>query len=477
MADGGHSRETGAEIRAKLDHPVVDGDAHIAEVSFVLLDYVKQVAGADMAKAYEDHWANRKLEYRPVFWAHPSGKNSYDRATIMLPKLYAERLDECGIDFGLVYSTHGLGAMHIRDNDLRRAGHRALNTMFAEIFKDVADRLTPVAAIPCYTPEEAIEELEYAVNELGLKAIMVNSEIRLPNPVIAEKAPELADATTAIYPMALDALHNFDPFWAKCVELKVAPACHTKTEGCYGVRSSPSSYIFNHLGSFSSGNDYFARSLFLGGVTRRFPDLNFGFLEGGVHWASALYNGLIEHFEKRSEKKLRENLDPSKVDLDLMCEMFDKYGEGIFSPDRLRGNLQHSRGSMPVDFDEIDEFRFAGIETEKDIYDLFVPNFYFGCEGDDRLITLAFDQKLNHFDARLKAMFGSDIGHWDVPDITRSVNPSYDLVEDGIITQEDFRDFVYVNPVMMHAEMNPDFFKGTAVESAVDKLLAEKAAA
>jgi hypothetical protein len=28
---------------------------------------------------------------------------------------------------------------------------------------------------------------------------------------------------------------------------------------------------------------------------------------------------------------------------------------------------------------------------------------------------------------------------------------------------------------MLHASMNPDFFKGTAVESAVAKLLAEKA--
>ena len=197
---------------SELNHPVVDGDAHIAEVTFVILDFVKQIAGADMAARYETFLNNRNPAHRPVFWAHPAGKNSYDRATVMLPNLYAQRLDECGIDFSIVYSTHGLGAMHIRDDEMRQVAHRALNTMFAEIFKDVADRMTPVAAIPCYTPEEAIAELDYAVGELGLKAIMVNSEIRKPVPEVAEQAPDLADLTTRIYPMALDAEFDFDPF-------------------------------------------------------------------------------------------------------------------------------------------------------------------------------------------------------------------------------------------------------------------------
>ena len=31
----------------------------------------------------------------------------------------------------------------------------------------------------------------------------------------------------------------------------------------------------------------------LGGVSKRFPTLNFGFLEGGVAWAADLYAGLV----------------------------------------------------------------------------------------------------------------------------------------------------------------------------------------
>ena len=71
-------------------------------------------------------------------------------------------------------------------------------------------------------------------------------------------------------------------------------------------------------------------------------------------------------------------------------------------------------------------------------------------------------------------MFGSDIGHFDVPDMSEAVSEAYGLVEKGVITKDDFRDFVFSNPVKLHAEVNPEFFKGTAIERAVERLLADK---
>jgi hypothetical protein len=38
---------------------------------------------------------------------------------------------------------------------------------------------------------------------------------------------------------------------------------------------------------------------------------------------------------------------------------------------------------------------------------------------------------------------------------------------------EDFRDFVFTNPVTLWTTMNPDFFNGTVVEGAVEKLMAQ----
>jgi hypothetical protein len=65
------------------------------------------------------------------------------------------------------------------------------------------------------------------------------------------------------------------------------------------------------------------------------------------------------------------------------------------------------------------------------------------------------------FGARPKAIFGSDIGHWDVTHMN------------GVPADaNDFRDLTFTNPARLHAEMNPNFFKGTVVEDTVDKLLA-----
>ena len=73
---------------------------------------------------------------------------------------------------------------------------------------------------------------------------------------------------------------------------------------------SISSYVFNHLSMLAEGQQSLAKSLFLGGVTRRFPDMNFAFLEGGVAWAAALYCDLIGHWEKRNLAALRRQPRP-----------------------------------------------------------------------------------------------------------------------------------------------------------------------
>ncbi len=90
------------------------------------------------------------------------------------------------------------------------------------------------------------------------------------------------------------------------------------------------------------------------------------------------------------------------------------------------------------------------------------------------MTALAFDTKLNHFGVKLKAVFSSDIGHWDVPDMTKVLADAWERVEEERITEDDFRLFTFENTAEMHAEMNADFFKGTAVESAVAKFMADK---
>jgi hypothetical protein len=78
--------------------------------------------------------------------------------------------------------------------------------------------------------------------------------------------------------------------------------------------------------------------------------------------------------------------------------------------------------------------------------------------------------------ARLNAIFSSDIGHFDVPDMTEVVPEAYELVEHGLISEADFRDFMFANAVRFWGQVNPYFFKGTVVEKQAAAVLAQPVA-
>ncbi|MBT5838711.1 MAG: amidohydrolase, partial [Rhodospirillaceae bacterium] len=42
---------------------------------------------------------------------------------------------------------------------------------------------------------------------------------------------------------------------------------------------------------------------------------------------------------------------------------------------------------------------------------------------------------------------------------------AHELVDDDLISDEDFGDFTFANSVRLHGRMNPDFFKGTVIEA------------
>jgi hypothetical protein len=119
---------------------------------------------------------------------------------------------------------------------------------------------------------------------------------------------------------------------------------------------------------------------------------------------------------------------------------------------------------------QIDEWIQSGIRSAEDIRDIFTERFYFGCEGDDPLTMLAFRPMGTRFNSNLRAFYGSDIGHWDVPDMRMILDEAYELVEHELMTPAEFRDFVFVTPIQFWTATNPDFFKGTAIESEVNRI-------
>ncbi|MGH7905696.1 MAG: amidohydrolase family protein [Candidatus Binataceae bacterium] len=474
-------------IRATLRHPVIDCDGHMTEFEPAFLDYLREAAGSDVAERYKsapdsgfrfpwysmtDAQRRDNRSFRTPWWFHLA-RRTIDRASSSIPALLYERMPELGLDFAILYPSLGFFAIHMWDEELRRAACRAFNSFYAGTFREFASRITPVALIPMHTPAEALDELDHVVRELGLKAIMMPAFARRPIPALAKKAPELARNLCWFDNFCLDSEHDYDPVWARCVELGVAPTFHSPSMGI-GTRGSISNITYNHLGHFAYSGESICKALFLGGVTRRFPRLRFAFQEGGAGWGCILYRDLIAHWETRNPAAL-ENVNPANLDHRRLREFFVQYGGKMVSGNRLdradeRSNLFWGAAEGEG---EINDFAKCGIERAEDIRELFVPRFFFGCEGGDRLTAWAFDSRRNPFGARLSAIFGSDIGHFDLPDMTEAVAEASHLVEQRLIGEGDLRDFLFANPVRLHAAMNPGFFKGTAIESEAAAVLAE----
>jgi predicted TIM-barrel fold metal-dependent hydrolase len=472
------------KIRAGLSHPVVDADGHWLEYTPVMREEFRKIAGDAAVEGLalaSSRVPNslgmnvaertRKRVGMEAFWSSPS-ENVRDRATAMMPKFMYERLEELGIDFSVVYPTAGLGFHRTPDTRLRRAICRAYNVFTADQFRGLEDRVIPAAIIPMYTPEEAIEELEFVTRQLGYKVVMLGGMMRRPVPALAEEHPEASRFVEWYDVIGIDSPHDYDPVWAKCLELRIAPSFHNGARSIL-LRNSPSNFCYNHIGHFASAGHAVAKAMFFGGVTRRFPTLNFAFLEGGVGWACMLYADLIGHWDKRNRQAI-ESTNPHKLDRAKLLEFVQKYGRAdvVEAVRRGEGLDGDSNSTATGGLEDLDDYFRCKIQTKQDIRDLFVPRFYFGCEADDPSNAWAFNTKANPMGARLNAIFSSDIGHFDVPDMTEVVPEAHELVEHGLLTDEDFRDFMFANAVRFWGEVNADFFKGTAVEKAAAEVLA-----
>jgi predicted TIM-barrel fold metal-dependent hydrolase len=470
------------DIRKGLTHPVIDGDGHWIEYTPVFAEKMRKVVGdlgangfiqsqRRIPDALELTTEERKARGVAMegFWGRQS-VNTRDRATAMMPRMFYDRLDELGIDYGIVYPTAGLGIPRIADDATRRAVIRGFNIVTHDYFKDLSDKLTPAAVIPVYTPDEAIEELEFVTKQLGSKVCMFGSGVRRPIAHAKGASADVAKYAQGFDQLGIDSDHDYDPVWQKCRELGIAPTFHTGGRG-YGERMSPSNFTFNHIGHFAAAGHNVAKALFLGGVTRRFPDLRFAFLEGGVGWGCQLFCDLIEHWERRGKQGL-ERMDPTKLNRQLLREMVGKYGyEDIAAELDERDGWPLKEEDALVGGVPLDDYWACNITQKQDWIDLYATPYYFGCEADDRMNAVAFGKTMP-LGARINAIYSSDIGHFDVMDMRDPLPEAFELVEHGFISQDDFRDFTFANAVRLWGTQNPRFFEGTPVAKEAASVLA-----
>jgi len=401
-----------------------------------------------------------------AWWAAPA-RNTLDRTTAQTPRLLYDRLDELGLDFVVLYPTLAFGTAGVDDDEMRLGLIRGYNTFLADVYGPYRDRMTVAGLVPMHTVDEALAELEFC-HAAGMKVVSIPHGVMrpIPEPVLEGGSPYLWPGQRHWFDtFGLDSEHDYDPVWRRFRELGFAVTAHGGMTLPVGVYSSITSFTYNHLGSFMNMMYPLVKSIYLGGVTARFPDLPFAFLECGVAWACTLLHDLVEHWEKRNRDGI-EWTNPANLDLAEMERlMHEHHGDFPSLEDRFAELIAPLANPVTTP-DCLDEWVHVAIDRIDDIRARFVDSFYFGCEADDRTTAFAFSPA-NEFGATLRVVLSSDIGHWDVTNMNRVMPHAYKLVEEGLLTDDQFADFTFRNPARLHTAMNPSFFDGTVVADAV----------
>ena len=148
---------------------------------------------------------------------------------------------------------------------------------------------------------------------------------------------------------------------------------------------SISSYVYNHVGMLGEGHHSLAKSLFLGGVTRRFPDLNFAFLEGGVAWAAVALHRPDRPLGEAQRRAMRRSSTRARRlgRVRRATSRGTRRGLGVAAPAQTYPEPDaHAR-------------RVRGVRHRagRRHQDLFADPFYCGCEADDPMTATAFNTR------------------------------------------------------------------------------------
>lgn len=472
---------SGSAIRDELGHPVIDADGHLLEVGAAALPYLRESLSAQHFEHFVRHGSplaaaldirdlaeRRETRVPQSAWWGQHTKNGRDRATAMLPALLYERLPEIGIDYALFYTSTAMGFLAVEDDDLRQGLCAGWNAYLADLNKPYLDRVAFAGLIPMHTPAEAVAEMRHCA-ELGLKVVAMPEGIQRPIARMETNRPSplmWPGQTHWFDTFGLDSEYDYDSVWTEARRLGYPITFHGGLGLKPGLWTSISNYTHNHIGIFAQLMSAVCKSLYFGGVTRRFQGHPFVFLECGVAWGAQMLGDIVEHWHKRNLAGL-EAYDPAFLNADELRRYFTEYG----------ADLDHMAGGLDVDSliesmrrapapPERDDWKALAVSTEHEIIDAFVDSFYFGCEADDMGVGHAFSPA-NPGGVDLKPVFSSDIGHWDVTDIDGLLAESCELVDSGAITAEQYRRFVFGNSLELLQRANPQFFHGTVLESAV----------
>lgn len=172
------------------------------------------------------------------------------------------------------------------DVKLASAVARAQNSAISKLAEKYEERFVGLATVPLQDAEAAVEELEYAIKNLGLKGLEIGTNFMGKN---------------------LDSFELW-PFYEKVQELDVPILVHPiNPAGAERMRN----YYLTNLVGFPFETALAIASIILGGILEKFPKLKFCFVHAGGFMPYQI--GRLDHgYNARIEPKENISKPPSK---------------------------------------------------------------------------------------------------------------------------------------------------------------------
>ena len=337
-----------ADIRAGLDHPVIDADGHQIEYLPLVRDLLVEDAGEDLGSPFDlvlgagsPGTCSRGSVGTSASPARRGGacRGQHPRPGHRhAPRVVPVAAGRAGIDVAVLYPTYGLIPTALDDEALRVGLARAFNRATAELY--AGPRRPPRAGRrdPDFSPEEALAELDHAVGELGLRAVVMGGVVPRPvagrggagRPLDRHPRPRLGP--------------RLRPAVAPLPGARRRPTFHASGFG-WGRRTSTTNYVYNHLGNFAAAGEATCRSLLLGGVlpgspTCASPSSRAGRPGRGLCSATSSATS-------RSGRASRRPLRPPGLDRDALRDLIAEHGPPAFV-DRADGSTRRSSRCCPT---------------------------------------------------------------------------------------------------------------------------------
>lgn len=217
---------------------------------------------------------------------------------------WIEFMSEVDIDHSVLYPTRGLGYGRIRDLRFSEMVCRAYNSWLAETYvHHPSGRFSGMAMLPLQSPDRAVVELKFAVEQLGLSGAMLPSH-GLPTHLGSRE---------------------YWPVYEEADRLQCALSFHGGSHDGYGF-DDLNVFAAVHALGHPFGLLICLAGLVFNGVFDRFPGLRLAFLEGGSAWImmalerfSESYEGFLEYEDgATSMLKLGHGEDVGDYIIDLL---------------------------------------------------------------------------------------------------------------------------------------------------------------